>query len=473
MKQRKANITPRSSPRYLPLRVFIKLWLIPLLLPLIVSGKELSISHYLRARVYEREGRFLEAISEYKTCLQADPLSTTLKKSLAGLYLQKGEAKKAIKLLSEAAEKEPGVWVDVGNIYWQKKDYKRGENCFKKALRFNSSNIDALYQLASFYSKAGRLEDSLACYEKIVDISNLPEAIIGIGYLLDFLDKGTEAAFWYERFLSIYPENIAVLARLSQIYLDNGNLTKAKKLSERLMGLSDSPENNLLLAEIMDKEKNYDEAERCYLKAIDLKDGQVQYGFFLLRRNRIDDGLSVVNKVLLSLPEDPGLLVLKGLFLLEKKLFSDALEIFQKELELHPKNDMLCYYSGIAYEGLGERKKAENCFKKAIKLNPKNAPALNWLGYTWADEGKNLKKALKFIERAMEIDPNNPAYIDSLGWCKYRMGEIDEALSYLLKAIELGGDDPTIFEHIGDLYKNKNMKEEAESFYQKAKEAKK
>ncbi|MDI6752472.1 MAG: tetratricopeptide repeat protein [bacterium] len=442
-----------------------------LLLPgvLLAIENESSIFHYLRAKTYEREGRLVEAISEYKACLKSDPDSITLKKSLSYLYLQKGETKKAIKLLSEVAEKEQEIWVDIGNIYQQKKDIKRAESCFKKALKGNSF-IDALYQLASLYSKIGRLEDSLVYYKKIVSISNLPEAIIGIGYLLDFQGKGTEATFWYERFLSIYPENTAILTRLSQVYLETGSLTKAKEFSERLMKLSDSAENNLLLAEILDKEKNYEEAEKCYLKAMGMKDGQAQYSFFLLRRNRIDDGLSVVNKALSNLPEDPGFLLLKGLFLLEKKDHRQAANIFTEQLELYPKNDMLYYYSGIAYDGLKERKKAEDCFKKAIKLNPKNAPALNWLGYTWADEGKNLKKAEKLIKNALVIDPDNPAYIDSLGWCYYKMEKIDEALPYLLKAVELGGDDPTIFEHIGDLYKKKGMLKEAEDFYQKAKE---
>ncbi|MFH0774852.1 MAG: tetratricopeptide repeat protein [bacterium] len=445
-----------------------------LFIPGLLFAQELPIGNYLRARVYEKEGRLMEAISEYKDCLKSDPNSITLKKCLAGLYLRKGETKKAIKLLSEVAEKEQDVWVDIGSVHLEKKDYKRAESCFKKALEFNGSNIDALYQLASLYAKFGKIEESLACYEKIAGISNLPEATISMGYLLDCLNKGTQATFWYERFLSIYPENTDVLARLSAVYLEIGSLTRAKELSERLMKLSDSPENSLLMAEILDREKNYEEAERYYLKAVNSgRDEEVQYGFFLLRRNRIDDGLAVVNKALSNLPKDQGLLLLKGLFLLEKKAHQEAANTFQEQLNLYPKNDMLYYYSGIAYDGLKERKKAEDCFKKAIKLNPKNAPALNWTGYTWADENKNLKKALKLIQKALAIDPNNPAYIDSLGWCYYRMGRIDEALSYLLKAVELSGDDPAIFEHIGDVYKKKGMLKEAESFYQKAKEKRK
>ena len=83
--------------------------------------------------------------------------------------------------------------------------------------------------------------------------------------------------------------------------------------------------------------------------------------------------------------------------------------------------------------------------KKAIEINPKNAPALNYLGYTWAEMGVQLDEAEDLIARALKIAPNDGFYIDSLGWVYYQKGDY-------VRAVELTVDDPTIIEHLGDAY---------------------
>ena len=90
--------------------------------------------------------------------------------------------------------------------------------------------------------------------------------------------------------------------------------------------------------------------------------------------------------------------------------------------------------------------------RKAIELNPSNAPALNYLGYTYAESGTHLGEAEKLIKRALVIEPEDGFYVDSLGWVYYQKGEYRKAVDELEHAVNLTGDDPTITEHLGDAY---------------------
>ena len=96
---------------------------------------------------------------------------------------------------------------------------------------------------------------------------------------------------------------------------------------------------------------------------------------------------------------------------------------------------------------------ASNTCSAPSRSNPDNAPALNYLGYTWAEQGIRLDEAESLILRALEISPNDGYYIDSLGWVYYQRGEYEEAIEQLERAMDLASDDATIAEHLGDAYR--------------------
>ena len=107
---------------------------------------------------------------------------------------------------------------------------------------------------------------------------------------------------------------------------------------------------------------------------------------------------------------------------------------------------------GICYEQTGENAKAETAFSRALELNPEDTSALNYLGYWWADEGRNLEKAMKLITKAVELYPDNGYYADSLGWVYFKIGETKKAVNWLEHAVQLAPDDAVIHEHLGDVY---------------------
>jgi nucleoid-associated protein YgaU len=107
---------------------------------------------------------------------------------------------------------------------------------------------------------------------------------------------------------------------------------------------------------------------------------------------------------------------------------------------------------GIAYERNKEWPKAEADFKRALELKPDQPQVLNYLGYSWVDQGMNLEPALKMIETAVAAAPNDGYIIDSLGWAFYRLGRYEEAVETLERAVQLRPNDPEINDHLGDAY---------------------
>lgn len=116
-------------------------------------------------------------------------------------------------------------------------------------------------------------------------------------------------------------------------------------------------------------------------------------------------------------------------------------------------NDWRFYYvRGISLERAKQWDRAERDFLKALELRPDHPDVLNYLGYTWVDQGKNLEQALEMIETAVELSPRNGYIVDSLGWAFYKLGRIEEAVEILEDAVNLLPADPEINDHLGDVY---------------------
>jgi tetratricopeptide (TPR) repeat protein len=127
----------------------------------------------------------------------------------------------------------------------------------------------------------------------------------------------------------------------------------------------------------------------------------------------------------------------------------DALESARKHM---PANEQLLFSLGAAYEEHRRYDRAERAFRELIAANATHAPALNYLGYMLADRGEKLPEAVDLIQRALAVDEDNPAYLDSLGWAYYRLGEFERARDPLERAARALPKVSVINDHLGDLY---------------------
>ncbi|MFO7906290.1 MAG: tetratricopeptide repeat protein, partial [Pirellulaceae bacterium] len=129
--------------------------------------------------------------------------------------------------------------------------------------------------------------------------------------------------------------------------------------------------------------------------------------------------------------------------------------------------DLRLVLSAIAVER-GDTERAEEWLLQVLEEFPEDIGAFNDLGYLWADQGKHLNRALRMVQRAVEAEPDNRAYLDSLGWALYRLERFDEAVEPLEKAAAGPATDGTILDHLGDAYLKTNQNRKALATWRKA-----
>ena len=192
-----------------------------------------------------------------------------------------------------------------------------------------------------------------------------------------------------------------------------------------------------------------------------------------LRQNQVRRTNHTLSQAALSYPDSVQLLLVRGLAEKAENRMAEAASSFAQVERLAQKRpeilDAGFYFEyGSACEQSGQSTRSEVALRKALQLNPSHHQSLNYLGYMWAERGKNLNEALSMIEKALELSPGNPAYLDSQGWALYRLGKPTDALPLIEEALRLVPDDPTLLEHYGDVFSRLGRRGEATEAYQKA-----
>ena len=150
------------------------------------------------------------------------------------------------------------------------------------------------------------------------------------------------------------------------------------------------------------------------------------------------------------------------------KRLAEAEQTWREAAARFPKVNGLIFDLAACREKLGDLAGAEQAVRDILDRDPSNPVALNFLGYLYADHNRNLDQALALIQRALDAEPDNGAYLDSLGWAYYRLGRLGEARRALERAVIITGGDPVVREHLGDVYKDLRLNDLAREQYRKS-----
>jgi tetratricopeptide (TPR) repeat protein len=196
--------------------------------------------------------------------------------------------------------------------------------------------------------------------------------------------------------------------------------------------------------------------ERLPLSSPLHRNGQIQLALNLDTLDRTDEAKASLEKLIAANPNDLEAIMALGNVLRGRKQFAECADVYSKGIDIISKpeksNWMIYYFRGICFERAKQWPKAEADLKKSLELFPDQPHVLNYLGYSWIDQGINLDEGMRMIKRAVEQRADDGYIVDSLGWAYYRLGNIEEAVKHLERAIELKPEDPTINDHLGDAY---------------------
>jgi tetratricopeptide (TPR) repeat protein len=186
------------------------------------------------------------------------------------------------------------------------------------------------------------------------------------------------------------------------------------------------------------------------------RNAQIQLAGDLDQLDRSDDAKKRLERVIAERPKDTEAILALGNIQRVRKEFAECATTYGKAIDTIPNpeksNWVMFYFRGICYERSHQWPPAEADMKKALELFPDQPLVLNYLGYSWVDQGAHLDDGMDMIRKAVEQRPDDGYIVDSLGWAYFRTGNYDEAVKNLERAVELKPDDPTINDHLGDAY---------------------
>lgn len=443
------------------------------------------------AHQYLRRGDVPEALSVLKDAAKAAPRRIEPPVALAGIYLRqllKPElAEKYGNQALAAGPDDAAPYLVLYDIYKSTGQTARLENLFSKALKRSPRSADFWLDLADLRLRERSPDGDRASVEILLGraqdaAGDSPEALARVADYFSAIELPDRAIPLYQTALAVKPSLEGTREKLAALLLQKGDPSEAASLLEEMIK---SDPLNL---------RAYDQLAEVYLKAGDLSRSLANMRQGLLLAPADPRRFDHVIRLSLTTNDAPGALkaateaeklfpgvlefsLYRALALSGTQEHEQALKIFERLLveagNFRPgilDADFFFSYA-VAAEQSGYTVKAAELFKKSIELDPASAArAYNYLGYMWADRGENLDEAEQMIRRALEAEPDNGAFLDSLGWVLFRQGRTEEALEQLLLASErLAHDpDPVVLEHLGDAYEKLGKFSEAISSWQKS-----
>jgi tetratricopeptide (TPR) repeat protein len=470
--------------------------------------------HLLLGRLYRLANELGKAESELKTAIKIDPSSEEAVTTLAMLYTDEGDTSHALKVLSSIPDsaRSAKLYAALGAAYEQRKDYKNAIDAYKRAIVLDRDNLDAIRGLAENELNDGQLDAALEQYKVIAD-SNPEDAqtYVRMAEIYRRQGKYDLALENLKRADTLVPDTMDVPYSIAAVYQAQGRYDDAARILLELLkrtekseaGASQADRNNRAifierLGMIYREQQNYTAAVDTFRKMLTLGEENARSGYQeiidtyreqkdwaqatavakeatqkmpddrdlrmvldaqLADMGDFDKAVADVRSMLKGGPEDREIYVRLGIIYTRAKRWKEAEDALAKADQFSTKNDDKAYVNflrGDLYQRQKLYDQAETEFRKVLATTPPTDPqaaaTLNYLGYMNADRGVKLEESLSYIKQALSLEPSNGAYLDSLGWAYFKLGKYDLAEESLNKAAVHMSSDPTVQEHLGDLY---------------------
>ncbi len=465
-------------------------------------------SWLMLGRLQKAAQNSVESEKAFKKVLELEPDNEDALTGLAMVYGDLGENQQAADLLKRLADKNPSVrsLVALAQAYEQMRSYSLAAETLERALALSPPDPASLKRaMAQDLLFADRLEDALKIYQQLVaEDPTDAQAFLRISQIYREQHNWQQAQQAADKAKQLDPDNLEVrynqvnlleaqgktadaittlkdmlastakknyssadrsnrvllLERLGQLYRSNEQFAPAIDAFRQMADL-DPDMGPRVAAQVIDtfrQAKEYNKAEQeadaAAKKYPNDRTVRMVRASLLTDLGKYDPAVAELKKLFDGKNDRETWLALAQTYDKAKRFdeMGKALDAAEKLSTSKDDKTTVIFMRGAMYERMKKYDLSETEFRKVLELDPDNAAAQNYLGYMFADRSVHLPEALDLISKAVQREPNNAAYLDSLGWVYFRMGKFAEAEDNLKKSLERSGRDPTVHDHLGDVY---------------------
>jgi tetratricopeptide (TPR) repeat protein len=466
--------------------------------------------HLMLARLYAADHQSPQAEEQLAAARKIDPGSEETALIASQFYTDMGDAKRAVDVLKALPDDDQTSRTEsqLGKTYDQQKDTKDAIAAYKKALELEPDDLDverklaadlqtdnqpdqalqawkdiaagdpsdaeAQLQIAENYERNGKFDDALTAVKKARELA--PDSLdieFHEGMINDAMGHLEDAAKAYEHLVTAtehasgqYSDDeksnyATVVVHLAEIYREQNRPEQAVAAYDKMtvLGGDFQPQAYDQEVETWREAHEYHKAVAVAKTAVEKmpksNDARLTLARQLADTGQVDDGLAMARGLLQANPKDMEMYYQTAQIYIDLRRWKDASDILDAAEKVATKKDdqtMILFDRAMMADRARRYDEAEADFRKVLEVQPNNALTLNNFGFMLADRGVKLDEALAMIRKAVQLEPTNYAYLDSLGWTYYRLGQYAQAEENLTRAIARGASDPTVHDHLGDVY---------------------
>lgn len=430
----------------------------------------------LLAGLYSTTQDSVAALNEYDRILKKSPDHEEATVFKAQVLVELGRTQNAVALLKgflkRDVESVPG-WYALARAEQQLNHFQESVKAFEKAIDLRPSFVQASLALGFLYEEKGQNDKAIQTYTQ--SFEQTQDLAVGNRLATLYLksEKYNEAIPILEMIDRLDPEDMNSRVKLGLVYIEMRKLDDAVAIFKKIIEKNpDSDRVYFYLGSAYEELKQDNAAIESFQKVpvkSKLYGDSVLHAANLMKQDgRSKEAKDYVAKAIVDASRIVNLHLYLASLEEEDSRLDHAVQVLNGAVKLFPEDERVRYYLGSLYDRLGDSDRSVVQMEEILKINPDHVDALNYLGYTWAVRGVHLDDAEKYLKRAMKLKPDNGYITDSWGWYLFVRGRSKEAIRELEKAAKLKPNEPTILEHLADVYMNNNLREKALESYREA-----
>ncbi len=470
-----------------------------------------ALQHIMDGQLYLDQGDFAMAIVELQEAQRLETNVSSIYVLLAECYWNLNKPERSMEYLETAIEIDPNdtdVREVIAEQHFRLQDFSKSEQQYKLLLELNPESEDYLFALGDLAKIQKKHDQAIDYYKNVYEINNNTiQALELAADLSHRLGKFNEADILYRKLLKADSLNVNYLGAYADINVQLNNPKEAIELVKTIIAIEGSSIDNLIQLGVLYNElEKYDEAIEIFQEILQ-EDSTNTTGLHFLstihRENKeYKKAQLYADKMIIAFPENPQGIINSVLIALDQDdsekaitILSPAAADFPDEYSIHyllgmsynlaenykmaavfldnarqiaPNSRNTLHLLAIVNDNLNNWTISDGIYQQLIQTDSTDAQAFNNYAYSLIERGDKIELSKKYSRRAIELAPNQAAYLDTYGWILFKTGNTKEAHKYIEKSLKIDNENAEVLEHMGDILIKMKKKTEAKEFYQKA-----